>query len=105
MILETDGSQESLWVLKLSHLQVKQSEMCHSGVSGSICIDLVHPKILTKNLYVLRLPTFSNSESLREISTAHYLWLPKGLLMSESWFFICMRGNSYYEISIVLEIS
>jgi len=46
MIVETGGSLESVWVLRLSHLQMKQMKMYHLGVSDSICIEVVHPKNL-----------------------------------------------------------
>ena len=37
IILEIDTIIESVWVLKLSHLQVQHLEMCHPRVYGSIC--------------------------------------------------------------------
>jgi hypothetical protein len=37
MVVGIDGSPENAWVLKLSHLLVKQIKMCHLGVYNSIC--------------------------------------------------------------------
>ena len=69
--LQTLGSQPVMSKNLPDHcLQVKQLEMCHPLVSGSICIEFVHPKNLNKeSLHILRLPAFRYSKSLREIAT------------------------------------
>ena len=46
MVVGIGGSPKNAWLLKLSHLQVKQIKMCHPGVYNSICTKVVHPKNL-----------------------------------------------------------
>jgi hypothetical protein len=53
MVVGISGSPKSAWVLKLSHLQVKQIKMCHLGVYNLICTKVVHPKNLgNEHVYI-----------------------------------------------------
>jgi hypothetical protein len=63
MVVGIGGSLESTWVLKLSHLQLKQIKMCHPRVYNSICIEHVHPKNLVNQHVYIKTSCIQNFQS------------------------------------------
>lgn len=61
-------SRECMGV-ELRHLQVKQLECAIQGCLVRYAQNLCIQQISTKNIYILRLPAFRNSKSLRDIKT------------------------------------